>query len=394
MIGFLFPLIKEAIKSMLLKKQRTFLALLGIIIGIGSVIAMISVGEIVKYEAIKQFEELGTNIITIRKGIAYDSTGNEVKTKDITIDILPKLKQLKCVDSFSARIDLNSTTVIIGQRIDPRATVMGVTPTFFKINKINLISGRFLTPADKGSDNCIVGNEIYKRVKRSKENIVIIDNHVFKVVGCVGENAAVGIRSFDTAESIFIDIYKASTFFKNPSISQITVRVKKGFTNFQAKKELKRFFDIRKVKVDIHSPDELVAQMEKQLRMFALLLGAIGSISLLVGGIGIMNVLLVSVSERKKEIGIRRAIGAKQRDIQLQFLLESLILTTVGGIIGIILGLLTSWGIAKFSNWDFVFSINSIIAGIAMSFVVGGFFGFYPARQAAKMDPIYALRSE
>jgi putative ABC transport system permease protein len=134
--------------------------------------------------------------------------------------------------------------------------------------------------------------------------------------------------------------------------------------------------------------------MEKQLRMFTLLLGAIGSISLLVGGIGIMNVLLVSVSERRKEIGIRRAIGAKQIDIQLQFLIESFILTTVGGILGIVVGIATSFAISKFSDWEFIFSYISIIAGITMSFLVGGFFGFYPARQAAKMDPINALRAE
>lgn len=393
MIKTIFPLVKEAVRSMLLKKQRTFLALLGIIIGIGSVIAMISVGEIVKHEAVKQFEELGTNIISIKKGFSYNDATMLKQRKNITIEVVNDLKNLSSVENFSAHIDLNPD-IIIGSKIVEHFSVMGVTPSFFRINKLKIESGRFLAPVDKISNNCVVGDDVESMVKKEKSNVLVLNQSVFKIVGVASSDANVGIRSFDVGSTIFIDIYRAASFLKNPAISQIVVKVKKGITNFQAKKDLRNFFNLRKINVEIHSPDELVAQMEKQLRMFTLLLGAIGSISLLVGGIGIMNVLLVSVSERRKEIGIRRAIGAKQIDIQLQFLIESFILTTVGGILGIVVGIATSFAISKFSDWEFIFSYISIIAGITMSFLVGGFFGFYPARQAAKMDPINALRAE
>ena len=134
--------------------------------------------------------------------------------------------------------------------------------------------------------------------------------------------------------------------------------------------------------------------MKKQMQMFTLLLGAIGSISLIVGGVGVMNVMLVSVSERKKEIGIRRAIGARQSDIQTQFLIESLVLCFVGGILGISVGIGASWVIAHVSHWQFIFSMVSVFLGVGVSVGVGIFFGFYPARQAARLSPIEALRAE
>ncbi len=393
MIRLLILMTKESFKSMMLKKQRSFLALLGIVIGIGSVIAMISVGEIVKHQAIKQFEQLGTNIITIKKAYVYTNSGNLKKSKNITVNILKELKYLKVIDAYSAYINLNANITVAGKNL-PNISAMGVTSSFFEINKLRLLKGRLLAPADKNTDNCVVGFNIFNMLRKKNEDYVVLNQHILNVVGYLNADSGVSIRSFNADNTVFLDINRAASFFKNPSVDQITIRVKNGITNKEAKKALARFFSLKKIKVSINSPDELIAQMEKQLRMFALLLGAIGSISLLVGGIGIMNVMLVSVSERRKEIGIKRAIGAKQIDIQIQFLLESLILTFFGGLIGIILGLLTSWSIAKFSHWEFIFSITSIIAGVAMSFIVGGFFGFYPARQASKLDPIQALRSE
>jgi putative ABC transport system permease protein len=144
----------------------------------------------------------------------------------------------------------------------------------------------------------------------------------------------------------------------------------------------------------VFSAEELIERMEKQMRLFTLLLGAVGSISLIVGGVGVMNIMLVSVSERRKEIGIRRALGARRGDIQSQFLIESVILSLLGGIIGIALGVTSSYVIASFSKWQFLISYAAILLGFGVSSAVGVFFGFYPARQASRLDPITALRTE
>ena len=142
------------------------------------------------------------------------------------------------------------------------------------------------------------------------------------------------------------------------------------------------------------SAEELIERMEKQMKLFTLLLGAVGSISLIVGGVGVMNVMLVSVTERRREIGIRRALGAKRGGIQSQFLIESMILSIIGGIFGIGLGVAASYVIAHFSKWEFLISYPAILLGFGVSSVVGIFFGFYPAHQAARLDPIAALRSD
>ena len=147
------------------------------------------------------------------------------------------------------------------------------------------------------------------------------------------------------------------------------------------------------LEVRVRSAKELIASMQRQTQLFALLLGAIGSISLIVGGIGVMNVMLVSVTERRKEIGIRRALGAKRGDIQLQFLIESLVLSLLGGVFGMGLGIGVAYGACQYGNWEFFVSTMALLLGVGVSSGVGLFFGFYPARQAARLDPITALRS-
>jgi putative ABC transport system permease protein len=145
--------------------------------------------------------------------------------------------------------------------------------------------------------------------------------------------------------------------------------------------------------VEITSAEELIERMKKQMQMFSLLLGAIGSIALIVGGIGVMNVMLISVTERRSEIGLRRALGAQRGDIQSQFLIESVILCLVGGLIGIVLGTGVAFGFARLSQWQFVMSYTSVMLGFGVSTLVGVFCGFYPARTASRLDPIKALRS-
>ena len=184
--------------------------------------------------------------------------------------------------------------------------------------------------------------------------------------------------------------------FPRHSIREITARIRPHIHYQQAETEAQAHF--RRVApaapIAVQSAEQLIESMQRQMRLFALLLGAIGSISLVVGGIGVINVMLVSVVERRKEIGIRRALGARRGDIQLQFLIESLILSLLGGAFGLSLGVAISYVVCQVGDWGFFVSPLALVLGVGVASGVGLFFGFYPERQAARLDPIAALRSE
>ncbi len=189
-----------------------------------------------------------------------------------------------------------------------------------------------------------------------------------------------------------------ATVLRSPSRPGIPVfsgRMVDEHAKLRITEQLKKYFQNidRALAFKVTTAEELVAQMQKQMRMFTLLLAAIGSISLIVGGVGVMNVMLVSVSERRREIGIRRALGARQVDIQMQFLVESVLLSFVGGLLGLFLGIGTCYVICHFTSWQFLLSQSAIVLGVGVSAAIGVFFGFYPARQASRLSPIEALRS-
>jgi putative ABC transport system permease protein len=223
-----------------------------------------------------------------------------------------------------------------------------------------------------------------------------MDNEIFTVIGVMQAEPAGGMRQFEPNRSIFMHATSAQRLLGKADLNEITAQLRPGATTTQARAQVARYFSSleKKTSVRISSPEEMIAQMEKQMRMFTLLLGAIGSISLIVGGVGVMNVMLVSVTERRREIGIRRALGARRGDIRAQFLVESMILSLLGGAIGIAFGVAASWLIGYFAHWQFAISGGAILLGVGVSCGIGVFFGYYPARQASLLDPIAALRAE
>ncbi len=376
-------------------KQRSILALIGIIIGIGSVISMISVGVIVQNEALRQFKEMGTDILTVTKDHDQESRGKQT-------GILPEdIRDLKAccpdVSAFAPYTTIHEDMSFRGARNSIPA--LGATESFKDIFKLSMTGGRFISDLDTKMPYCVISEQVAEFMKQKG----IADpvgaelryaGRFFTVIGIIKTVDEGGIRPFAINEGIIMPLATAMRMPNRPESLTITARVAQAGSRDAARDQLERYFLERtpKLKLRITSAEELIRNMQKQMQMFTLLLGAIGSISLVVGGVGVMNVMLVSVSERKVEIGIRRALGAQRGDIQSQFLIESLVLSLVGGLIGICLGVGASYVLCRFSNWEFVISGTAIALGVGVSAAVGIFFGYYPARQAARLNPIDALR--
>ncbi|MFZ2198093.1 MAG: ABC transporter permease, partial [Thermodesulfovibrionales bacterium] len=310
--------VKEATRSLYSSKQRTILALIGIIIGIGSVIAMVSIGKIVQTEALRQFMSMGTNILTIRKESSGGGKASSLQMKDV-FDIPSKCPAVVNVAPF---IMGSGAVSYRGKKLESSA-ILGATESLSDLNKLSVKKGRFLSDLDEYSQYCVLGNSVAHSMMSQAGGEVIgrnlkIDNRIFTVVGYLDEISAGGMRSFDPNGAIFVHLTTLLRVQANSEISNVLARVREGSANDTAKGQVNDFFSRHTQIKDIviTSPEEMIAQMEKQMKLYTLLLGAIGSISLIVGGVGVMNVMLVSVAERRKEIGIRRALGAKRADIK------------------------------------------------------------------------------
>lgn len=398
--------IKEAADSLYSSKQRTLLALVGIVIGIGSVIAMVSIGRIVEEEAIGQFKNMGIDILTIRKDSAM---GNEagsragLQSPAVAIqlkDVLEMPAYCPGIGSVAPFVTQGGEMYYAGRKLEGDS-LLGVTQSFWDMNKLTAKEGRLLSDLDEYSQFCVIGSSVYQKMMKAGGRHVIgeklrIGDGIFTVVGALKEVPPRGMRQFEANDSVYSHITTALRIGSSAEISTITARVNPDVPHNAAQNQIREYFAKRtKTKnVKVTSPEEMIAQMEKQMQLFTLLLGAIGSISLIVGGVGVMNVMLVSVSERRKEIGIRRALGASRGDIKGQFLIESVILSLIGGALGILLGVGVSFIISFLAGWHFSMSYMAIILGVGVSSGVGIFFGLYPAIQASKLDPIVALRSE
>ncbi len=393
--------VKEAVSSLYAAKQRTLLALIGIVIGIGSVIAMISVGEIVKSEALAQFQELGTDILTIRNPDAGGVTSDRQATATIRLaDALELPVKTESILAAAPSTHGFGEFVYAGKRVGDGA-ILGVTASFSDLNKLFLTTGRFISDLDFRRYYCVIGGEIAQAMQRAGARRLVgetikLAGRLYTVVGVLQNTPGWGMRQFNTDRSVFVPITTAQRAFSEAEIESVIARMQPQVHYMAATEEVQTYFrhKAKGLEVEVESARQLIEQMEKQMQLFTLLLGAIGSISLIVGGVGVMNVMLVSVTERRKEIGIRRALGARRGDIQSQFLMESLILSLIGGLFGVALGIGASYTICHFTDWTFLVSTAAVILGFGVASAVGIFFGFYPAYQAARLDPITALRAE
>ncbi len=392
--------------------MRSILTTLGIVIGVGSVVVMISVGAGAEKNVTSFIRSLGSNIIMITpgatrmRGVSAGAGSQPTLTWRDADAIEENVGSLEVVAPSQ-----DGAAQLVSQSNNWQARVSGVTPGSFIAHDWTIRLGETFTNADvRGATKVAVIGETIVETLFPNQNPVgasfRINRIPFKVVGVLDEK---GQSTFgqDQDDIVFIPLSTAKKrlFGKGAlagdSVTSITVKVKNAELMLEAETEITELLRTRHKLRDaedndfrIHNFEQILQTSADTTRILTLLLAAIASISLLVGGIGIMNIMLVSVAERTKEIGLRLAVGAAETDIRLQFLIEAAVLSMVGGVIGILLGAGGASAIASVAGWPTVLSPSSIVLAFGFSAFVGIFFGYYPAHRASKLDPIVALRRE
>lgn len=372
-------------------KIRSILTMLGVIIGVAAVISLIAIGQGVTYKVSEDIENLGTNLIMVT---GMRSLGGVLESSDVEL-----LKKADSIDKVAPSISQADTTVKWGNS-SMTANVEGTNQDYPDVRNYHVIDGRFITEedVDKRKKVAVIGqdivNEFFSGINPIGETITI-NGQRYTIVGVMEQKGEVLGQNLD--ENIFIPISSAERLFGTTKLRTIYVQAASSDLAQVAVTDITNIYNAKFGKPDlvkITSQEQLLGTMDSTTETLTLMLGAIAGISLLVGGIGIMNIMLVSVTERTREIGIRKAIGARRADIMSQFLIESVILSISGGIIGIIIGTIIAKVVSSSLGWVTVISFWSIFLAFTFSVLVGVFFGIYPAMKASKLHPIVALRHE
>ncbi len=404
-------LIKEALNSITTNKIRSFLTMLGIFIGVGAVIAMMSIGQGAQNSITNSLSALGTQTLYLSPG---NFTENVRNAQNLTNDDVAAVAALDCVD-IAAPTVTQSSMLSQSNGNTVSATVTGVVPGYETVGNFSLSQGTFITQGniDNKEMVAVIGVEINESLFGSENSSSVgetirIMGQPYRVIGVL-EKKGSSTMGVSQDQNVFIPLSTAQsrlmTRQKN-SVSQVSILVKSSYELEDAEKAIESLLQDRHGIFEGNPNDFTIMNVQEILNAvgdimgtFTLFLGGVAAISLLVGGIGIMNIMLVTVSERTREIGLRKALGAKNGDILAQFLVESSVISLVGGLLGIVFGLLLSFGIAKIAamtGTTLDVSVNPaiIIGATLFSMAVGLFFGVYPANQASKLDPVIALRSE
>jgi len=399
--------IKMAIDGMVSNKLRTLLTLLGIIIGVGAVIAMVSLGFGVKEQIKENISRLGSNLLIVQSG-GRTATGARIQAGSgarLTYDDAKAIEKNIDGIKYVAPIVSRGYQLVVGNQ-NWTTNVQGSTPNIIDIRDYTVEEGRNMSDHDMaGKDRvCVIGKTIVDNLFPEGDPVgktIRINLAPFKVIGVLGAKGQ-SSGGQDQDDVVFVPLTTAQNRMMGITyVNNITIQAENEnvIDNVQAEVE-----NLLRTRHRIKNPDDddftvrnLAALMDTMMstaNTITMLLGCIAAISLLVGGIGIMNIMLVSVTERTREIGIRKALGATYNNILLQFLIESAVIGIIGGFLGVVLGIGASYAISAFAEWKTVISVPIIIIAVVFSVGIGVFFGIYPARKAALLDPIEALRYE
>ncbi|HXI10669.1 MAG TPA: ABC transporter permease [Thermodesulfobacteriota bacterium] len=398
-----WQVIKVAFRGILANKLRTVLTMLGIIIGVAAIIAMLSIGEGAKKQVLESISRFGTNLLRVRPGAARLGHIRTGAVETLTLEDAESLASIPGVFRISPAVG-NMSQVKYANK-NSTTMITGTTPQYFDINNFPVDTGRAFDSTD------------LKLMKRVADIGTTVKKELFGEGPAIGEEIKVEGQSFlvigvmtskgqtswyDPDDQVFVPITTSQKrLFNQDFVNDIYVQVGLVDDIPRVKAEIERILRTRhripagtESDFSVRDFSEFVTTMKQTSQTFAYLLSGIAAVSLLVGGIGVMNIMLVSVTERTREIGIRMAVGARRSDIMRQFLIEALVISVTGGLMGIALGVSLGFLISNLGDWETVITPYSIVLGFVFSVLVGLVFGIYPARKAAHMDPIEALRYE
>ena len=407
---------RAALDSLAGHKMRAVLTTLGVVFGVGAVISMLSIGAGAEQQALEMIEQLGTRNVIVRAKAFGDDELREIRERSPGVSMRDRqaiLDAVPGVELVAPRVEIQVFRVAAGQ-VETEAKVYGVSEDHPRLVQVLLDDGRFIDRRDvrDHAQVCVIGSEVRRDLfgyGPALGELVKINDVWLEVVGVLsgGDSEAGNVQgvSFDSpARSIFLPVTTGLRKFEqrplDSPLSELVVRMEDGggaSASQAASRVIKGLLDQLHggaEDYDLIVPEALLQQSRRTQRLFNLVMGCIAGISLLVGGIGIMNIMLATVLERTREIGVRRAVGAKRRDVVVQFLVESFSISALGGVIGVAMGMFISRAIAAAAGWPTVVTTLGILIAVGVALTVGVVAGLYPARRAAELDPIEALRYE
>ena len=405
-------LLRIALRALAINKLRSALTMLGIVIGVGAVIVMIAVGAGAQKRVEEQIRALGSNLLLIMSG---------ARTQGGVRLALGSGQSLSEDDAYAINREIPEATAapalrggaqVIWGNANWATQIYGTTREYLEVRQWPVAAGRAFEPSEMNGSGkvCLIGSTVARQLFGATDpidQVIRIKRVPFTVIGVL-ETKGQSLMGTDQDDVIIVPLATArgrvlgsTSQAKQRAVGTIWVKAAEGYDTKQVEEQVRALLRQRhriqagaEDDFSLRNLQEVMAAQEASSRVLALLLAAVASVSLLVGGIGIMNIMLVSVTERTREIGLRMAVGARTRDILGQFLVEAVTLSLIGGLIGVALGVGASLAIGNFLGWRVLLSPQAIVLAVAFAFVIGVFFGFYPARKAARLNPVEALRFE